>query len=115
MTPPPVTVLIEYHALPGQVERAVAELERLIATVVTEETDCLAIRLLQDPADPSRLLLHEQWTSQEAYLGPHFQTAYLQDFIARGAAFLAGPPSIQFWRVLSNHLSGQGARGRSKL
>ncbi len=104
MPPSFVTVLIEYRALPGQADRAVAALERLLAKVVREEPDCFGIRLLQDPADPERLLLDEQWSSREAYLGPHFQTSHLQEFIAGAGGFFTGPPTIQFWLRRSEHL-----------
>lgn len=99
-----MNVLIEYRALPGRVERAITELERLVTEVVQKEPDCFGIRVLQDPADPERLLLAELWSSQEAYLGPHFQTAHLQTFIAGAAALFAGPPVIRFWRERSEHL-----------
>jgi quinol monooxygenase YgiN len=98
-----VTVLIEYHALPEQIERAIAELDALIATVVRLEEDCFGIQLLQNDADPARLLLYESWSSREAYEGPHFQTPHLQEFIARAGDFFAGPPAIQFWSLRAEH------------
>ena len=101
MSDTPVTVLIEYRALPGQAERAISELQRLVATVVKEEADCYGIRLLRDVGDPERLLLDESWSSREAYLGPHFQTSHLQAFIASAGDLFVGPPLIQFWRVPS--------------
>lgn len=104
MTPLPITVLVEYRVLPGQVERTLSEIEALVATVVTTEPDCLGIRLLQDAADPERLLLVERWSSREAYLGPHRETPHLQAFIARAAAFLAGPPHIEIWRERAERL-----------
>ena len=103
MSATPVTVLIEYRALPGQGERAIFELERLAATVVREEMDCFGIRILRDADDPERLLLDESWSSREAYLGPHFQTSHLQAFIAGARDLFAGPPVIQFWRAQSEH------------
>jgi quinol monooxygenase YgiN len=106
MTPSSVTVVIEYRAQSTQVQKAMAELDDLIATVVAVEVDCFGIRLLQDPADPARFLLYEQWSSREAYLGPHFQTPHLQDFIARAPEFMAGPPVIQFWHERSAHTRG---------
>lgn len=102
----PVTVIIEYCAQPDQVENAVAELTTLVATVVAVEGDCYGIRVLQDTADPARFLLYERWSSKEAYLGPHFQTPHIQDFISRAAAFMAGPPVIQFWHETSAHARG---------
>jgi quinol monooxygenase YgiN len=94
MRPSAVTVLIEYRALPGQAERAIADLERLVAIVVREEPDCFGIRLLQDAGDPERLLLDEQWSSREAYLGPHLQTAHLQEFIAQASVDTQSRPLI---------------------
>jgi quinol monooxygenase YgiN len=103
MASTPVTVLIEYRALPEQIERAVAELDALIATVVRLEEDCFGIQLLQDDADPARILLYELWSSREAYEGPHFQTPHLQAFIARARDLFAGPPVIQFWHLRAEH------------
>ena len=102
--PSSVTVLIEYRALPGQVERALAEIEGLVATVVSTEPDCLGIRLLQDSADPERLLLVERWSSKKTYLGPHRETPHLQAFIAGAAAFLTGPPEIRIWSEHAEYL-----------
>jgi len=107
---PVVTVVIEYRARPGLAATAVEELERLIATVVAVEVDCLGIRLLQDLDDPTRLLLLEQWSSREAYLGPHLQTAHLQAFIAHAGEFLEGPPAIRFWTPRAERTRGRGIR-----
>ncbi|MBK9062820.1 MAG: antibiotic biosynthesis monooxygenase [Acidobacteria bacterium] len=103
MTPPHVTVLIEYRAQPDHAAEAVFELDTLVAKVVASEPDCFGIRLLQDPADPTRVLLYEEWSSREAYLGPHFQTPHLKAFIERGPALFAGPPEIRFWVEQSRH------------
>jgi quinol monooxygenase YgiN len=103
MTPTRVTVLIEYRAQTNHVTQAVYELDALVAKVVASEPDCFGIRLLQDPADPARVLLVEEWSSREAYLGPHFQTPHLKAFIERAPALFAGPPDIRFWVEQSRH------------
>lgn len=95
----PIVVLIEYRALPGAEARARHELAALIATVVASEPDCLGITMLRGEDDAARLLLHERWTSREAYLGPHMQTLHLRAFIAGAGTLFAGPPVISFWRV----------------
>lgn len=99
MSKPSISVIITYRTIPGQEEKSVNELRDLITTVVATEPDCHMIRLFQDPADASRILLYEEWTSKEAYLGPHFQTPHLKAFIGRAGAFFAGPPDIQFWEM----------------
>lgn len=95
----PVTVVIEYRAQADKVARAVDELDRLVATVVATEADCSGIELLQDAADPTRLLLVERWSSREAYLGPHFETPHLKAFIARAPELFDAAPSIRFWKT----------------
>jgi quinol monooxygenase YgiN len=103
MQPSRVAVLIEYRSQPDHVARAVSELEALVAKVVASEPDCFGIRLLQDPADPARVLLVEEWSSREAYLGPHFQTPHLKAFIETAPALFSGPPDIRFWAEHSRH------------
>lgn len=97
MTTAPIVVLIGYRALPGKEDAATRELSDLITTVRTSEADCLGITLFRDPMDPTRILLHELWTSRDAYLGPHMQTPHLTAFRERAASLFAGPPEIAFW------------------
>jgi quinol monooxygenase YgiN len=99
--PDAVVVVVSYQAQPGRAEAARRELGELIATVVQREPDCRGIRLLVDGADPHRMLLVEEWTSEAAYTGPHMQTPHLQAFIGRAGAFLAGPPDIRILRDAS--------------
>ena len=101
MTTDSVIVLIYYRALPGREELAARELSSLIATVVAEEPACSGITMFQDAADPSHILLHERWTSRDAYLGPHMQTPHIQDFKRRAGELMAGPPDISFWNAVA--------------
>jgi len=93
-----VTVIIEYRTLPDSVAPAFAEIEGLIRTVVASEPDCHGIRLLQDTQDPTRMLLYEEWSSREAYFGPHLLTAHLCAFKAKAPSLFAGPPVIHVWQ-----------------
>jgi len=94
----PVTVVIAYHAQPGQGPAARAALASVIAVVVAKEPDCLGIRMLENTDDDTRFLPYETWTSQAAYVGPHLQTPHIQAFIASAGALFAGPPDISFWQ-----------------
>ncbi|HYG67907.1 MAG TPA: putative quinol monooxygenase [Anaeromyxobacteraceae bacterium] len=96
-----VVVLISYRAQPGREDAATRDLAALIATVRSIEPDCLGITMLRDPSDPTRLLLHELWTSREAYLGPHMQTPHLRAFRERAGAYFTGPPEIAFWYAVA--------------
>jgi quinol monooxygenase YgiN len=95
-----VVVLISYRAQPGREEAATRDLAALIATVRATEPDCLGITMLAESTDPTRILLHEVWTSREAYLGPHMQTPHLRAFIERAGSLFAGPPEIAFWNAV---------------
>jgi quinol monooxygenase YgiN len=108
MSPSFITVVIDYRTRPDRVEPAFAELEALVRTVVATEPDCHGIRLLQDSADPARALLYEEWTSREAYLGPHLQTPHIQAFRAKASTLFAGPPDIQFWNLRADVLPSKG-------
>jgi quinol monooxygenase YgiN len=96
---PTTTVAITYQAQPDQVENAVRALSNLIEIVVDTEPDCFSIQLYQDPADPARIFLFEEWTSREAYLGPHLQTPHLLAFKASSGPLFVGPPERSFWRL----------------
>ncbi|MDO8836585.1 MAG: putative quinol monooxygenase [Vicinamibacterales bacterium] len=106
MTQPPVTVIIEYRAIPERAEQAGAELNALVATVVATEPDCFGIEFLCDAEDPARMLLVERWSSQNAYFGAHFQTPHIRAFIAKATDWFAGPPNIQVWATHANHVRG---------
>ncbi len=95
-----VTVVITYRAHPGKEPAAQAALAGIVGTVLAKEPDCLGISMYEDTRAPGRFLLHERWTSQEAYTGPHFQTPHLQAFIAAAPSLFTGPPDISFWREL---------------
>jgi quinol monooxygenase YgiN len=92
-------VVITYKAQPDQGARMLRELKALVAEVVAQEPDCHGIRVHLDPDDDTRLLLYERWSSREAYSGPHMQTPHLGAFMGRAREFLAGPPTIEFWRL----------------
>lgn len=94
-----VIVIINFQTVKGQEAVAHRELTALVEQVVAREPDCLGIQFHVDVGDGSRILLHEHWTSTEAYTGPHLQTPYIKAFMERAAAFMAGPPSITFWKL----------------
>lgn len=102
MSDDPVVVAIRYQALSGQEERTRIALEELIATVVATESDCIGIQLHVDPDDASRLFLYERWRSRASYAGPHLQTPHLGAFMVAARELLAGPPTIEFWKLLSD-------------
>jgi quinol monooxygenase YgiN len=94
-----VVVLIAYRALPGKEEDAKGAIGGLVRTVLRTEPDCRGITILHNAADPGHILLVEQWSSRESYLGPHMQTPHIKAWIAEAPAVVSGPPEITFWRA----------------
>ena len=90
-------VLVKYKALPDKSDEALAELKTLIAEV-KKEPHYKSITILNDPEDPTNILLYEQWNDAAYYKGDHLKTAHLQNFMTSSRSFLAGPPDISFWK-----------------
>lgn len=98
-----IVVLVQYRALPDQIDTARQAIAALVAKVTSSEPDCGRIEILQDANDPARITLIERWPSQAIFLGPHLQQPHIQAFIATAGAFLAGPPDISFWHATTHH------------
>lgn len=93
-----VTVVITGKIKPDKLAIARAALEAVIPEVIAKEPACHGIRVHEDPSDPSRLLIIEQWDSVEAFTGPHMQTPHQQAFFAQAQDFLDGEADFTFWR-----------------
>lgn len=92
-----VTVLIRMQLQPGSVEHGKRDLLALAQEVRRVEHDCAAIEMAEDLDDPTRITMIEKWSSREAYLGPHMESAHMKAFIENSARFFVGPPDISFW------------------
>ena len=97
----PIVVLIAFKLQTGKESLALQVMTSLIATVRKEEPACSGITMIQDAADPSRILLYELWPDRDSYLGPHMQTPHIKAFQAQGGDLFAGPPDITFWNTVA--------------
>lgn len=95
--PSPVTVVITCSIKPEQLGFAMRELEAVIRQVMAHEPACRGIRVHQDPKNPRRLLIVEQWASEEEFSGPHMQQPHMQAFMKTAETFLDGPAEFGFW------------------
>ena len=91
-----VTVLIHMQLLPDFVEQGKSDLLDLAQEVRNAEPDCLAIELVQDMDDRTKITMVEKWSSREAYEGPHMRSQHMQAFIENSAKYFIGPPTISF-------------------
>lgn len=98
--PQPVTVVITCAIKPDQLATARRELEAVIKTVMENEPACHGIRVHDDPKNPQRLLIIEDWDSEEIFNGPHMQTPHMQSFLKKAEGFLDGAAEFGFWREL---------------
>ncbi len=96
----PVTVVITFTVKPDKIKTARRELENVIKTVMTCEPSCQGIRVHDDPKNPRRLLIVEQWESEEIFTGPHMQTPHMKTFMKTAESFLEGAAEFGFWQKI---------------
>ena len=99
----PVTVLITCTLKAEQLEVARRELAAVIEIVLAKEPACRGIRVHEDPRNPRRLMIIENWESEAIFTGPHMQTPHMQTFLKKAEEFLDGPADFGFWREISPH------------
>lgn len=99
----PVSVLILFQAKLGMEEMVKQEMMRLIPPVIAEP-QCINVNLHQDPDDRTRFMLYENWADKDYYTGKHMQTSHLQAYLKKSEEFLAEPPRIIFWELLSENV-----------
>ncbi len=90
-----VTVLALFKARPGLEEAVRNEILALVQPT-RSEAGCLNYDLHVSGADPSSLMLYENWVSKED-LDQHLAMPYLQAFLAKADSLLAEPVQILLW------------------
>jgi quinol monooxygenase YgiN len=94
----PVTVVITCSIQPDKIEMARHALEANIKIVMELEPACHGIYVYDDPKAPQRLLIIEDWESEDAFTGAHMQTPHMQAFLKMSEEFLDGVAHFSFWR-----------------
>ena len=102
MNPDPrsTTVVITCAIRNDKLDTARREIEAVIQIVMANEPACQGIRVHEDPQHPERLLIVEQWDSEEVFRGPHMETPHMQTFLKKAEAFLDGEAQFAFWREI---------------
>jgi quinol monooxygenase YgiN len=95
-----VTVVITCAIRPEQLEAAKRELAAIIEIVMAKEPACRGIRVHEDSKNPQRLMIIENWDSEEIFSGPHMQTAHMQTFLKKAEEFLDGVAEFSFWHQI---------------
>lgn len=94
----PVTVVITCAIQPARLDVARRELQAVIGQVMALEPACRGIRVHEDPRNPARWLIVEQWASEAEFSGPHMQQPHMQAFLQTAETFLDGRADFAFWR-----------------
>jgi len=80
-------------AKPGK-EALVAEALAALVEPSRAETGCIAYEVCRMKDDHTKLVVLEEWASQEA-LDEHMASAHFQGFLAKTAGALAGEPRLE--------------------
>jgi len=98
-----VSVTILFQAKPGMEEMVRKEMMQLISPVIAE-VQCINVNLHQDPDDRTRFMLYENWADKNYFIDEHMQTSHMQTYFKKSEEFLAEPPRIIFWELLSENV-----------
>ena len=91
----PVTVIATFQAKPGKEAELRTALTGLLAPTSTE-AGCLNYDLHQSPADPSKFLFHENWSTQ-THLDAHMQSPHVKALLPRVNELCVAFPEIKIW------------------
>ncbi|MEM7531034.1 MAG: putative quinol monooxygenase [Chloroflexota bacterium] len=83
-----------------QVEKrteAIAAAQTMVAATV-QEKGCITYQFYEDISIPGRMLVYEQWESDEA-LAAHMQTPHMAEFNKVLPGILAGKPDIHKFEI----------------
>ena len=98
----PYCVIARHRALPGMADayerRMLADLEATRA-----ETGALQFHIHRVRSDPNLFVIYEVWRDIEA-LRRHFETPYVQQFVADSAKYIDGEMEVQ-WLVMASEYS----------
>jgi quinol monooxygenase YgiN len=100
MSHEPITVVITCVVKADKLDFARHELATVIGLVMANEPACHGIRVHEDPRDPRRLLIIEQWESEEIFTGPHMQMPHMQTFMKTAETFVEGTAEFGFWKQI---------------
>lgn len=95
----PVTLVVELTAKP-ETRDEVAALTRAVMPKAMDEPTGRSIELMEDRADPSKIMLIEKWGSK-AYVtsDAHLKSNHMQEYFAALQPLLAEPPRWSVWSL----------------
>jgi quinol monooxygenase YgiN len=99
-------ITVSIHLKPGKEVEFLALLMPVIDAVRLEST-FINNFLHQDPEDPTRFMVYENWADRDEFFDVQFEPHYRQTYESRLPALLAEPRQIEIWRPLRTDFAGQ--------
>jgi len=88
-----ITVIVALQLAPGHRDEALTEVGEALERSV-DDAGCISLRVHHDPSDDNRIVLIEEWESQDLF-ERHMSLPHMTRMAERGATLLAGPPDVQ--------------------
>ena len=89
-----VKLIARIEAKPGR-EQCIADALKELSGPSRAEAGCVQYDVCRLKDDPTKLVVVEEWASQEA-LDAHMATPHFQAFVGQIGEALAGPPKLEF-------------------
>jgi quinol monooxygenase YgiN len=88
-----ITVIVALKLSPEHRDEALSEVGEALQRTANDD-GCRSLRLHHDPADDDRIVLIEEWQSQELF-EQHMALPHMTRLAERGPTLFAGPPDVQ--------------------
>ena len=97
MAPEPITVVVTFTIRDGERERFLATLLAHLPSCVAEQT-CRRMWVHEDPDDPNRFMLFEEWDDRTEFLEVQLARPYREPYMAATEHLWAAPRATTLWR-----------------
>ena len=93
----PITVVVTFTIKVGERDRFKAALLAHLPNCVAEQT-CERMWVYDDPEDPARFMLFEEWADRTEFLEVQLKRAYREPYMAATEQLWAAPRETTIWR-----------------
>jgi quinol monooxygenase YgiN len=100
MTDDPVTVVVTFKIRPGEEERFKTALLAHLPACVAEPT-CRRMWFYEDPDDPTRFMLYEDWDDRDEFLEVQLKRPYRRPYMEATEHLWESPRVTTLWRRVS--------------
>lgn len=95
-----VSVLVFFRIKPGKEEEFKRHLVDMTTDFVRKEPNCLQLYMHQDPHDPTRFMLYENWVDKGQFLSEQLQQPYFTPYVEATEPLWAEPRRLTLWTMI---------------